>query len=355
MTETTAIEQAVRDVSEGFQPHDSRPADQLDTAAWSAFEDLGFTSVTVPEPLGGGSGTLPDAAAVVSSSAGVRAPVAESNFLAGPVLRAGNERWPGGTITAAAAPAATTHRDGRVDRVSGTAERVPWARHARWLVVVIQDGHRAVLVRRDSPGVGVEHGHNIAGEPRDQVVLDSAPLAGNWELPAEQDWPEYFGLLGATARVAQLAGASRRVLELTVRHASERVQFGRPLVKFQAVQHQIARLAADVASMETARDYAAEALEDDPAAAWFAVASAKSEASALAGRVASVSHQVHGAIGFTMEHRLGAYSKRLWSWREEFGSDACWQQRLGRTFAASGTDLWDFATVATRTGQPHPG
>ncbi|PPR59763.1 MAG: hypothetical protein CFH10_01784, partial [Alphaproteobacteria bacterium MarineAlpha4_Bin2] len=62
---------------------------------------------------------------------------------------------------------------------------------------------------------------------------------------------------------------------------------------------------------------------------------------------AAIAHQVHGAIGFTMEHILQRYSRRVWSWRDEFGSESTWAVRLGAAMAAKGGDeLW--ATLAAR-------
>ena len=73
----------------------------------------------------------------------------------------------------------------------------------------------------------------------------------------------------------------------------------------------------------------------------FAVAVAKSRIGEAAGRGAEIAHQVHGAMGFTREHNLHYSTRRLWSWRDEFGNESYWQTRLGRAVAASGADaLW---------------
>jgi acyl-CoA dehydrogenase len=73
----------------------------------------------------------------------------------------------------------------------------------------------------------------------------------------------------------------------------------------------------------------------------FAVAVAKARAGEAAGKVAEVVHQVHGAMGFTQEHPLHFATRRLWSWRDEFGNEAYWQERIGRLVCARGGDaLW---------------
>ena len=65
-----------------------------------------------------------------------------------------------------------------------------------------------------------------------------------------------------------------------------------------------------------------------------------------AGTGAAIAHQVHGAMGFTYEHSLHHATRRLWSWREEFGNEAVWAARLGRMVAERGADgLWPFITA----------
>jgi len=77
----------------------------------------------------------------------------------------------------------------------------------------------------------------------------------------------------------------------------------------------------------------------------FAIAVAKSRCGEAAGKVAEIAHQVHGAIGFTHEHRLHHLTRRLWSWRDEFGVESDWSIELGRLAAAKGADgLWPLLT-----------
>ncbi len=76
------------------------------------------------------------------------------------------------------------------------------------------------------------------------------------------------------------------------------------------------------------------------------VASAKIRVGEAAGEGAAIGHQVHGAIGFTIEHILHRYSRRLWSWRDDFGSESEWAVRLGNMIAAKGGDeLWPTLTA----------
>jgi acyl-CoA dehydrogenase len=119
------------------------------------------------------------------------------------------------------------------------------------------------------------------------------------------------------------------------------VQFGRPIAKFQAVQHNLAMLAGEVAAASAAADIAAEACADGIALAPVAIA--KVRGGEAAGTGAAIAHQVHGAMGFTYEHSLHHATRRLWAWREEFGNEAQWAARLGRLVATRGADeLWPF-------------
>ena len=90
-----------------------------------------------------------------------------------------------------------------------------------------------------------------------------------------------------------------------MRYAGERVQFGRPIGRFQAVQQQLALAAAEVAAASAAAEAAARAADADGVlAAELPIAMAKARTSEAAGAVARIAHQVHGAIGFTREHDL---------------------------------------------------
>jgi len=94
-----------------------------------------------------------------------------------------------------------------------------------------------------------------------------------------------------------------------------------------------------VAAASAAADAAVEASAAAPDE--FAVAVAKSRTGEAAGKSAEIAHQVHGAMGYTREHNLHYSTRRLWSWRDEFGNETYWQSRLGRAVAAQGADaLW---------------
>jgi acyl-CoA dehydrogenase len=147
--------------------------------------------------------------------------------------------------------------------------------------------------------------------------------------------------LGALCRSVQIAGAIESIVALTVEHANVREQFGRPIGSFQAVRQQIAVMAAHAAAACKAAEYAADRFGEYGGT--IAIAAAKARTGEAAGKVAKVAHQVHGAIGITHEHALHQFTRRLWSWRDEYGAETYWQSVIGREIAGGGAEnLWRF-------------
>jgi acyl-CoA dehydrogenase len=202
----------------------------------------------------------------------------------------------------------------------------------------------ALVARTDD--VGVQPAANIAREPRDRLVFDGAPVMARRTATLPGDTVRLYG---AMVRSVQMAGALATLLAQAVRYAGERVQFGRPIGKFQVIQHELAKLAGDVAAAGIAAEAAcrAAAAGGDPR---FEIAVAKTRIGGAVDQATSIAHQVHGAIGFTYEHRLHFATRRLWSWRAEFGSDAWWAATLGRAALARGADaLWPDLTARRRS------
>jgi alkylation response protein AidB-like acyl-CoA dehydrogenase len=153
--------------------------------------------------------------------------------------------------------------------------------------------------------------------------------------------------LAALARAMQMAGAADKVLATTVEYSKQRVQFGRSISTFQAIQHMLAELAscvaATIASAEAAsRDADEGGLVDGGS---FSIAAAKTQASDFAQRICAISHQSMGAMGFTHEHILHHYTRRLWVWRRDFGSESFWGEKIGAAVAKAGPQaLWPALT-----------
>jgi acyl-CoA dehydrogenase len=182
----------------------------------------------------------------------------------------------------------------------------------------------------------VDEDANLAREPRDTLTFRAARAAA----AAPADVPaDVVHLHGAMARAAQMAGALEACLQQAVQYATERKQFGKPIGSFQAIQQNLAVLAGHVAASGIAAEAAFRAAERGDAR--FEIACAKIRVGEAAGIGAGIAHQTHGAIGFTYEHALHFATRRLWSWRAEFGSESAWARSLGHAVAARGADaLW---------------
>jgi len=320
---------------------------------WAALDAAGFPLLGVPEAAGG-SGGWAEVAAVLRLAGRFAAPVplAETGVLAGRLLAEAGLPVPSGPLTLALprpGETVTAEPTGAGWRLDGTVTRVPWARRAVSVVVVAAavDG-TSVVAAVDPAAATIGPGTNLAGEPRETVRLDRVRVAREAvaPLPADVD-PRAVLARGALVRAHQIAGALGRVLELGVEYVRVREQFGRPLSRFQVLQHDLARLAGEVYAARAAADNAIDAVLrlGDELAAWPEIAAARVRAGAAANRAAMTAHQVHGAIGFTDEHQLRHLTRRLWSWRDEFGTERFWAEALGRTAAEAGPDgLWPLLT-----------
>ncbi|GEL16727.1 acyl-CoA dehydrogenase family protein [Pseudonocardia asaccharolytica] len=319
----------------------------FDAGLWTTLEQAGLARLTLPEAAGGSGGSLTDLAVVLEAAGAyaARVPLVETDLLAGWLAHAAGLEVPAGPLTAATAEL-TIQPTGDGATVSGTLPRVPWARAATAIVVLAGD---RVLVLPPA-AVEITEGSNVAEEPRDTVTVADVTLGPGAVAAAPDGATARLGLRAALGRTLLLAGAARGALAESVRYAGERVQFGRPIGRFQAIQQQLALAAAEVAavaaaSAAAARTAAADGFGADTTA--FAVAAAKARASEAAGVVARIAHQVHGAIGFTREHALRLVTTRLWAWRDEDGSEASWNDELGaRALAAGGEGLWPLVTGA---------
>jgi alkylation response protein AidB-like acyl-CoA dehydrogenase len=231
-----------------------------------------------------------------------------------------------------------THTHGDHAHLEGRALRVPYARHGANVLLSARDSGEAVLiaVRRAK----LSEGLNMAGEARDDLSFgDTAgttvPGVSGRDLLA----------MGAALRAMQIAGALERVLLQTVEYARTRVQFGKPLAAFQAIQQQLAVLAGHAAAAGIAAEAAVTDLEA-PDRLHHSAAVAKVRCGEAVGAAASIAHQVHGAIGITKEHSLHFATRRLWSWRAEFGAESYWAEALGRDAArVGGESYWALVTA----------
>ena len=307
---------------------------------WKEIEEMGLPLTAVPEDKGGVGGTLADLMAVLrlTGENAVPVPLAETALANLFIAAAGGKPGPG--------PATIALGNLSIDggRVSGKVDRVPFASVADRFVAVVSSGGKALVVVVDKANAKVTAAPSHAGEPYGTVTFDKAACAfsGASAVSAERALE-----IAALARAMQMAGAADKVLATTVEYSKQRVQFGRSISTFQAIQHMLAELAscvaATIASAEAAsRDADEGGLIDGGS---FSIAAAKTQASDFAQRICAISHQSMGAMGFTHEHILHHYTRRLWVWRRDFGSESFWGEKIGAAAAKAGPQaLWPALT-----------
>lgn len=297
---------------------------------WSAVEESGFTLAMAPESQGGAGATWAEVCGVVQLAGRHNLPLPLPDAMFANWLLGISGLAP---FTEALSFAATGTLKLEGGKVSGIARDVPWGRQVKYAAAVAT-GESLSVVLLPTEAAALAPSTNTAAEPRDTLEFQAiAPLAVA-SLPAGFS-ADILKLGGAMLRSAQIAGALEGVLAMVTNYANERVQFGKPVGSFQAIQHQIALLAEHASASAMAAE--AAFAESDGRLACLPVMAAKICASEAAGIGASVAHGVHGAIGFTHEHALHLTTRRLWSWRSEFGSLTDWSQQLGRAICAAGS------------------
>ena len=279
--------------------------------AWPRLTEAGFATLLVSEDKGGFGGDWGDLFAVLR--------LAGSHALAAPL---------GETIVAhkLLAEAGIEAPEGAIALLDGH-----YASFGRDCAAVLAAGDGGLKLHSRS-AISLTEGTSPDGNPRDKVAFTGEPdsaFASNADLRAK----------GAFVRVAQATGALEAGFQLAIDHVNTRVQFGKPLAKFQAVQQALAEASSEIAAVGAAGQAAAAAFDAGDAA--FEIAAAKLRTNRAIEIAVPILHRVHGAIGFTMEYPLNRYTRRLMGWRSEFGNDAFWARTLGeRTAKLGGTGLW---------------
>ena len=317
---------------------------------WDALTEAGLPIALVPQHSGGIGLPPSDVAQLIrrSSYHSVPLPLAETMIANAIWAEAGGEALLKSTTLGPTnqTDRVTLTRGQNGNLLQGTMHAVPWGTRADTMLVLAQDERNGPVLcqlRREQLCSCLPR-RNVAYEPRDTVLLDGV-LLGDDQIRSAPSELHCNGLMiyGAAMRAQQMIGAMERCMDHAISHASERVQFGRPIGSFQAVQSMLAVAAGHLAAAVAAGDAAVCA--DGFAADAFAVAVAKARVGEAAAHVAAVSHQVLGAMGFTHEHPLHFATRRLWAWRDECGSEFYWQNRIGQTICAQGGDgFWSFLT-----------
>lgn len=294
-------------------------AGQSADALWGHIAESGFADALVPESADGAGLVLKDAYALweLNGRNALPLPLAETMLVRGWLASAGAE-LPEGPI--AMAP--------RAKRAGGKllATAVRCAKVSRWVAVEIGGETRILDVKAaaQSPAVFPLD----ASLSWDEAVWAAAPVvAGAGDLKVAQ----------AAIYAAQLSGALMTCFERTLQFANERIQFGRPIGKFQIIQHELAQISEHAFSSRMAAQIACESNTLTPDAVRVAVGKARTSEAVVV--VADFSHSIHGAIGFTEEFDLQLFTRRLHHWRATAGTESHWHDVAGEALLADASPL----------------
>jgi len=335
-------------VRDAYEDDDGAPVLGHDDV-WSGLRDIGAIGLLVPEALGGAGMGMVDAAVVLEELGRAVCPAPFASSAIGAVslvLAAGGSREhefllpglaDGSTIGTLAIyehgsryrwrePASCTRIDGDMWKLDGAKVHVADGTAANLFLVTARDADGVLgvyAVRGDDAVVKVEPASSVDGSRKDATVVFSGASA--WRLGAGDATEAVARTLDvlAGAYVVDGVGAAQRALELAVEYAKERVQFDKPIGSFQAIQHLCADMLRSLELGRAAGYYACWAADDaEPSEAHRAAVMAKAFASDAYAQLGGSAIQVFGGIGFTWEHDIHLYYKRLLSLSAALGNSS---------------------------------
>lgn len=284
-------------------------------ALWQSLEQAGFADALVPEHAGGAGLALAQLFDVWSQAGAHALPVPLGETMLARALLAGEgAEHPSGAIALAQG---LLQPDGSLHcapvRLGAVADSV-LVQHAQgWSLLPVAQAQAQSEPAAFCLDVNLRWS-------ADQVRAASAPAIA---LPDGLD----LRTLQAGLVAAQLAGALMEVFQRTLQYANDRQQFGRPIGKFQAIQHQLAVMSEHVFAARMAARLGCAGQGIFPDRLRVAVAKARCSQAALA--VAEAAHAIHGAMGFTEEYDLQLFTRRLHAWRQTAGSESYWHGVAG--------------------------
>lgn len=301
-------------------------------AMFDALRENGILAMLAPEAQGGIGASLIEAMAIMRAAGDAAAP--------GPLLETilGNGLLGAAGQAASGTPLSLVLLPGGLPGPDAAALfDVPWASAVGQILLVAPDPAGTAIALTSPSAWQVIPGEDAAGEPRDALRA-----TGALEMPVLTVARPFDEVLrqAAILRGGQMLGAMEWAYRRSVEYASERQQFGREIGKFQAVQQMLAELADHLLAATVLLEAAAQ---DHPA---IMTAAARSRLADATDTAIAVAHQVHGAIGFSLEYALNHRTRRLMAWRDDFGSVPYWRGRLGGlAVRCSRENLWHELTA----------
>jgi alkylation response protein AidB-like acyl-CoA dehydrogenase len=317
----------------------------FDNEFWSTLTEAGLFSMLVPEDDGGLGLQLEDAIPIFYELGRnpVPGPVVD-NAVAAPIVvaatRAADALTDATVVAVADVEALTRPRSALVvgaERLSGRVElvRSPAVAHAFLAVVSDEGGARILLVPADAPGVALDPDHPLEFGSRYGGVSFDVALADATELTSGPEGRSAATRMRTGLRLAgaaEVAGASRALVELTADYARVREQFGTSIGSFQAVQVLLAEMFEDSSALDSLLDWCIQELAGaDAERSHLLGLKAKAGAAGLGRRIAENALQVHGGIGFTAEHDLNVYYKLILAREAHYGDRRSLAAAIGRT------------------------
>ncbi len=302
---------------------------------WKKTADLGWQGLMVPEAYGGADFSFLDLCILVEEfgRALVPGPFIPNAASTATLILAGTEAQkqkylPGIADGSAIHTYAITEPSGRWDRegvemkatadgsdfvLNGTKLFVPDAHVADYLQVLAwkPDGKLSTfIVPRDQSGVDVTVLKTIASDKQAEVVLKDVKVPADDVVDMDDATASRLRNMATCLECAYLVGLAQRDFEISVNYAKERVQFGRPIGSFQAIQHKAADMVTDVDGMRFIMYKAAWATSENEESQEMDTAMAKAWCSDASRRVVAHGQQIHGGIGFTKDYIVQLYFRR---------------------------------------------
>ncbi|MFT5711127.1 MAG: acyl-CoA dehydrogenase [Halioglobus sp.] len=317
---------------------------QSESSNWEPLEELGLPSLMLDEASGGFNGQWQDAVLVARKTGyyAIAQPLIETIIGRFALHYAGHSDFQG-PLSIAHCDSVNLTQQQHCHELTAKLRHIPGEQGKPVVISGQYQQRNFIALLQPDESIRQLHRTNIADEPRTDLLLQNTPLQALYWV--DQSINLYH--LGALLRSAQIAGALDKLVKMSVQYSTEREQFGRPISKFQVIQHNISQLAEQAAAVICATEAAARAVDQEGCSdALFEIASAKLRANIAIPLATSIAHQIHGAIGFTEEHRLHLFTRRLFAWRSEYGNDRFWANLLGQwCLDARSQGLWQAITA----------